>query len=246
MKVSIIDIIIYIALGIFLIFGFFKGFKMKRIRLFLFAFSLVGAFLLGIPLARGIMNTNVGNGWLLNLFSKNIPDSEIMLTKIDASDFNSMRDLLSSGLKELKVPIIFHGLFTNQAIILSMDVKSALASSFAFLSLCAFFVLIIFLILCLSLYFIFKPIWQTVFGENGKGIFGRFAGMLAGIVKVSFLIIGVLSIINVIDTICLKSGFTKMDDWLVSDLYLNQPEKFSIGKLYFNMTSWLIDWIKTL
>lgn len=242
---SIIDIIIYSLLILFIIIGFIKGFTMKRINWFLTLTSFTLAFLLGIPLARLIMNTNIGNGWLQTLICDALPNEGVFIENLSNESAQATIQL-QNGLSILKIPKIFHQLFIDEVLEFSLTVKDALSSSIAFLILIAVAVIFIAIVILILLFAIIKPTWKKLFGENGKNIMGRFAGMLTGLIKLCLLLVIVFSLVNIVDTLMLTFKVDAFHLWLSKQLYLDKPESFSIGKLFYHATSWLWGWISTI
>lgn len=242
---SIIDIIIIVLLLIFVIIGFFKGFTMKRINWFLILSSIVLGVLLGIPLARLVMNTNVGNSWLQTIMYDSLPESEIFMQNF-SNETTVATDQLHSALTELKIPTFFHTLFIDQVLEYSLNVRAALASSFAYLTSIAFLVILITIVFFILLFAIIKPVWRTIFGENGKNVLGRIAGILIGVIKASAVLIVIFSIVNLVDTLMQTFNNNFIHDWLTKQLYLDNPGSFSIGKLFYHITSWLWGWITSI
>lgn len=241
---SYIDIGILCLIVVFVIIGFFKGFKLKRISFFLFILSIFIGFIVSVPLARLIMDTSVGNGWLAGIYENSIGDQGALGVQLGGT-YDEQQLLLQNGLTQLKFPVFIQGLFIDQVLESSFNVQRALASSFAYLTLIAFFFLLIFIVVMILLYSLVKPIWKSIFGENGKGVFGRISGMLIGLMKASIIIILLLTVINLIDILMVSFNNNVLHDFLIKNLYL-ESSKFSIGKLYYFATSWILNWIKLI
>lgn len=245
MKISVIDIAIAALLLLCGLIGLIRGFKMKRINFFLFATSLFIGFVAGVPLGRVIMNTSFGYDTIQNAYVSIIPNSDIMSEKMSGMSDQAILQI-ENGLAELKIPSFFNGLFTSNVLDMTVDVKNALASSFAFLSISAVLVFLIWLIIFILLRCLIKPVWKTLFGEKGKSFMGRLAGLFSGLVKATIIIMICMSILSFVDEMMLKFDNDIVDRWLTHQLSLNDNEQFNIGKFFYNSTSWFFSWISSL
>lgn len=235
----IIDIIIIVLLVLACVIGFIKGFSIKRLTPALLCLSFFVAYMVGIPLARLLMNTKFGYSLIQGAYYNNIPNSGIFIESVDQENYLSQ---FKKGLTELNIPSFFQGLFTNRVIDYSLDVRTALASSFASLTLSASCFLLIFLIAFIVLRLILKPIWDTAFGEEGKNINGRIFGLVLTASKMVLTILCVLIVVSLVNQLMVKFGNNTLNDFLVDDLKL-ASSSFSIGKFFYSTASSLLTWI---
>ncbi len=239
---GIIDIAVCVILAVGLIWGFIKGFAIKKINFALSSISGGVAYLAGIPLGARLMNTSFGSQTIQNLYYGVLPKTD-NFTAVISTDEAVRLSQYQSALTELKIPAFFQGLFTARILDNTNDVATGLASSFAFLSISAACFLLIYLLCFILLRVILKPLWGAIFGKDGKGFFGRFFGMLYSGSKAIIFILLVMIIITLIDQVMLKFDNSTIHTWMNDSLKLEDTTSFTIGKFFYKTASSLLTWI---
>ena len=242
---SVIDIICFILLALALILGLIKGFGKGTVRSIANYSGLALAYFAGVPLSRQIIgNTKgIGNNFIFDLYFKSLPTTECFTKSLNGLDAIEKTDAMSAALGEIHIPTFFRGFFTSRALILDGSVGQALASSFTFLTITAICFLLLSLIAFILVKTILGKITGFVFGENGKNLLGRIAGMIKALVKTGFMILVVFAIIILINQFMIKADNTVLNDWLVNDLNLSDGSTFSIGRLFYNSANSVLNWI---
>ncbi|MDY5970516.1 MAG: hypothetical protein SPI99_02310 [Candidatus Enterosoma sp.] len=236
---SYINIVIYVLLGLSVLIGFIRGFKMKRIHTFLFLVAGFCGYMVGLPLARGLMDTALGSSLLQNAYLSILPESPLMASAYDSS-------FVKDALTEVGIPNFFQGIFSGKIVDGTSSMANAIASSFANVTITYACVLLIFFIVFFVLRFALKPFWDGLFGEEGKSFLGRVFGIVIQAAKTTFSVLVLLAVLSLINEFLVKASITGLNDFLVKDLALDNPEAFSIGKFFYNTSSALLTWISTL
>ncbi len=239
---SIVNIICYVVLGIAAIFGLIKGFSKKKLGSFLFTVSGLVGYMGGVPLARLLMDTRLGYDFLQNGYHKLLPETT-PYTNLLTGDADNKTALIKEGLTALKFPSFFQGMFTSRVLDTTSDVGTALASSFANLTMIGICVFVIFLLCYLILHAILGKVWDTIFGEKGKNFVGRICGMVNGLAKGVITVLAVMAVVALIDQLLVKYNQMTLHNWLISDLKLDDTQDFSLGKFLYNTASSLLTWI---
>lgn len=205
----------------------------------------LAGYFIGVPVAHALMNTRLGYDFLTPAIQGKLPDSSAFQTSLAGLDTSAQQSAMSAALKELSIPVFFHGMFTARAIRLDSTVSLALASSFAFWILIAVFFLLFFLVG----FILTKAILgkhgdrEEIFGDDGKAFLGRVAGMLRSLLTVSFIIFGLMMVIVLISQLMISAGNTSFQEWLSKDLRLTASNSFSIGRIFYNSASSFLEWI---
>lgn len=243
--ISILDIICIVLLVAALIIGLFKGFGKGTVRSIANYSGLALAYFAGVPLSRQIIgNTNgIGNNFIFDLYFKALPTTDSFSKSLAGLDAIAKTDAMSEALGEIKIPTFFRGFFTSRALILDGSVGQALASSFTFLTITAICFIILYLVAVVLVKVILGKITGMVFGENGKNLLGRVAGMIKYLVKAGFTILVLFAIVILVNQFMIKADNTALNDWLVNDLKLSDGGAFSIGRLFYNTTNSILNWI---
>lgn len=239
---SIIDIIVVTLLVIGLVWGFIKGFSIKKINFALSSISGGVAYLAGVPLGAKLMNTSFGSQTIQNLYYGVLPTTE-SFSALVSTDEAIRQSQYKTALTELKIPTFFQGLFTARILDNTGDVGNGLASSFAFLTLTASCFLIIYLVCFILLHIILKPLWGVIFGKEGKGFFGRVIGMLFSASKVVVFILIAMIVLTLVDQVSMKFDNYTIHTWLSDTLKLEDTNTFTIGKFFYKTASSLLTWI---
>lgn len=239
---GIIDIAVCVILAIALIWGFIKGFPIKKINFALSSISAGIGYLAGVPLGARLMNTSFGSQTIQNLYYGVLPKTDNFTAVVSTDDVIRLSQY-KSALNELKIPTFFQGLFTARILDNTSDVAMGLASSFAFLTLTAACFLLIYLLCFILLRFILKPLWGAIFGKEGKGIFGRFFAMLYSGSKAVVLILLFMIVMTLIDQVMLKFDNSTIHTWISDNLKLEDTTSFTIGKFFYKTASSLLTWI---
>ena len=244
-KFSIIDLIIYIVLIGAVVLGFIFGFKKKRLTSFAFQVGFVAAYFLGGPLANLLTKTDFSHMIQTSFFSV-LPTTEAFSQPI-AADVSSRNAQYTTALNEVHIPSFFQGFFVSHVTDTTTTVGTALASSFAYLSIIAGVYLILFLLAFILVRLILGPLWKegSLFGEEGKTFVGRLAGAIRMVVKATMTIFTLLIIITVVSNLLVRSGNLALYNWIRSDLNYGNSEGFSIGRLFYNTVDSFLGWIAT-
>ncbi len=237
-----IDIALVVILGLALIFGLIKGFSSKHITWPMLLLSGLAGYFIGVPIGKALLNSAVGYDWLTSLYLKTIPESSIFNAPL-VSDVSQRTIQLQNGLTEMGFPTFFQSLFVSNAVNLSSDVGTAIASSFSALTLFGIGFLLIFVLAFVLLRLILRPIWKTCFGEEGKNFLGRIFGGVFRVAKSTLWLLLVFVVLVLINDTMLRFGNTVIDDFLINDLGLVEQNAFPIGKLFYNTADMLVGWI---
>ena len=73
--------------------------------------------------------------------------------------------------------------------------------------------------------------YLQTFGEDGKGLLGRIAGALRGLLKTTCCILIAMAIFTLVNQLMLHFDNTTLQDFITSDLALDTAG-FSIGRLF--------------
>ena len=236
------NLICLIIVSVFALFGFAKGFKQKTIRTAAFFSGLIVAYFVGVPLSNAIMYTPFGNETVTGWFLRNIEETDAMIQHL-STDLSQQSLELSTGLSELKIPTIFHGFFISRVYNSSSNVRDAIATSFASSSFLALFSFIFFTATFIIVKVVLKKTTATIFSENGNNFAGRVFGAIRGFVYASILIIGVMFIMVLVNQVMLRNGFDVFNNFLNEQLGLNDGTRYSLGKMYYNTSAALLNWI---
>lgn len=243
MQFSIIDLIIIIILVLLTVFGIIRGFPKKRLVSFALSLGFSVAYLGGIPLSRALMNTDM-NIQILKALSSTFPTTSTF-TDAFSNDPSVATHQIEMALAEFKIPTFFQGFFVNRITFASSTVGDALASAFTFyIFTVASFLIVLIAVFCL-VYFLLRPLWGDgrLFDENGKSAFGRVCGAIMGLTKGIGSVLTLLIIAVLVEQLMLKFGNSAVHDFFVSDLRLDDPSYFSIGRIFYNTISSLLNWI---
>ena len=242
---GIIDWVILALIVISAVWGLMRGFGHSSLKRWAFLLGLVAAYYIGVPIARGLMDTGFGNDWLTGLYAGLLPEEGAFAESLAGLSAASQEALMSTALTELGCPTFIQGFVTTRAVIVDGTVQTALASSFAYWTLLAASFIIFFLVCYFILNFLFKLIAEPLLGENGKGIVGRILGLVKSVAKTTLLIIIVMIVFVFVDQIMLNMGDSTLHDWIDSDLALN-TSSFSLGRLFHDTAASLLSWISLL
>lgn len=237
-----IDLILLGLIVLGLIVGLFKGFSIKHFAGPMLLLSGLAGYFIGVPIGRALLNSDVGYSWITSLYLKTIPEGDIFTTAL-ASDATQRVSQMQQGLSSMGIPSFFQSLFTSNAVNLSSDVGTAIASSFSALTLFGIGFLLIFIVCFVILNIIIRPIWKTCFGEEGKNLLGRIFGSVFAIAKTTVILLGIFVLLVFVNDTMLKFGNTSFNDFLVRDLGLAEGNAFPIGKLFYNTADMLVGWI---
>lgn len=241
---GIVDIVILVFLILAVLIGFFKGFKRKHLYSFASTLGCAVGYLCGIPLARSLRGTSFGNITLTNAYRKTRPESGIFAESVSLSQ-SERAEQLHTALSEIKVPSFFQGFAINHVMDLSGSVSKALASSFSYRTLILGCFILLFLLVRL-IAFLLRPLWNGLFGENGTSIIGRLFGRIYSLAKMSIFLLGARRIRALINQLRIRFGATSRNDFLVSDLKLDNNDAFSIGKLFYDTANSFRQWISLI
>lgn len=200
------------------------------------------AYIVGIPLANAIMNSRLGYDVIQGAYYKILPTTTTFTDLINPDSQVSLTQI-KSALTELKIPNFFQGIFTSRVLDYTSDVANAVASSFAYLSIMAACFVLVFLLVFIILKLILKPIWNTIFGEDGKNFLGRIFGVVVSLCKTTLMILVVLWLTSLIDQMMLKYDYDVLHQFLIKDLSLEDTSVFSLGKFFYNTVYSLTAWI---
>ncbi len=250
---SIIDIVILGIIGLGLIIGLIKGFPLKKLNFAFFIISAGAAYMACGPLGRYLMDTSFGYETVQGMYFNLLPTTS-SFTDAVSTDEAVMMSQFKVALTELKIPGFFQGMFTSRVLDNTSDIATALASSFAFLTLVASAFVIIFLLAFLLLRVILSPIWKMLFGSDdknndgkkkndGKGFLGRVFGLLLGGSKAIFIVLVVFILASLVDQLSLKMGNDVIHNWLNDQLKLDDSSIFTVGKYFYQTASSLLSWI---
>ena len=240
---SVIDIIIYCVLAFAVIFGFLRGFSKKRLSSFASQCGFIVAYFAGAPLVEVLAKTDlcvhIQNGYYSLL-----PKTEAFTTLI-SSDVSIRSSQMSTALEEIHIIKIFHSFFTLRATDFTSTVGDSLASSFANWTLVGATYIILFLLTFILVKIILSPLWKdgSLFGEKGKSFFGRVCGMFRMVCKVTLCIIAVMIVVSLIASLTNKFGNTYLQDWIDTELKMEDSSAFSIGKMFYKTSSYFFNWI---
>ncbi len=239
---GIIDIIVVVILAIGVIWGFIKGFAIKKINLALSSISAGVGYLAGVPLGARLMNTSFGSQTIQNLYYNVLPTTDSFSATV-STDESIRLSQYKTALTELKIPSFFQGLFTARILDNTGNVATGLASSFAFLTLTASCFLLLYLLCFILLRVILKPLWGAIFGKDGKGFLGRVFGMLYSGSKAVVIILLAMILLTLVDQVALKFDSDTIHTWLTDALKLENTTSFTIGKFFYKTASSLLTWI---
>lgn len=242
---GIIDIIVLAILLLGLLIGFIKGFKKKHLYSFSSTLGITLGYLGGVPFAHRLMGTSLGNITLTNLFRKTRSEEGAFGERISTIPAESTAQL-HTALSQLNVPSFFQGFVINHVVDLSGTVSRALASSFSYRSLIAACFLLIYLLIRLVTWLILRPLWDSLFGENGTNIIGRLFGCVYSVAKGCMFILFVMRIATLVNQLRIRFNVTTRNDFLIQDLKLDNPEAFSIGKLFYNTANSFRQWVSLI
>ena len=239
---SVIDIVLLVLLVLSAVFGFVKGFGKSSLKFFRFLLAVVASYFIGVPIARGLMQTALGGEWLVGLYENAIPQTGIFIETIGDASSSMQQAMLSQGLGELGFPSFFRGFFLSGCCLMDGTVSRALASSFSYYTLILVFFVLFLVLFSIVLHFLFKLLAEPILGENGKGIIGRILGMVKKVVQTSLSLLVVMAIVVFIDELLLNADITGMHDWLFTDLGLGNGG-FSLARMFYDTAHALLGWI---
>lgn len=241
---SVIDLLILIVLAISLIWGFLVGFSKKRLSSFASQCGIVVAYFGGSPLISLLAKTNL-SVYIQDGFVTLLPKTEAFMAPIDISSLSGRNNQMSQALSEIHIFKLFQGIFINSATDFTNTVGDAIASSFAKIILIVAVYILLFLLVFVLIKIIFSPLWKddSLFGEKGRSFFGRVCGMVRMLFRTSVLILSVMFVVSLVSALMAKGGNTSLQDWIAGDLNLVNPSGFSIGRLFYNLSSSFFDWI---
>ena len=239
---SIIDIVILVIIALGLIIGLIKGFPMKKLNFALLMISAGGAYMACGPLGRYLMDTPFGYETIQGMYFNLLPTTS-SFTDVVSTDEAVMLSQYKVALTELKIPGFFQGMFTSRVLDNTGDVATALASSFAFLTLVASCFILVFLLAFLLLRVILNPLWKIIFGKEGKDFLGRLFGLFLGGSKAIFIVLVIFALVSLVDQISLKLGNDMIHTWINDQLKLDDSSIFTVGKYFYQTASSLLGWI---
>ncbi len=242
---SVIDIVILILLLLSALFGFIKGFGKSSMRRFAFLFALFASYFIGIPIARGLMATPIGGEWLSGLYLGSIPSDGVFSESLDGLSSQAQYDLLSEGFAQMHFPAFFRGFFISGAFDVSLDVKTAIASSFSYYTLILILFVLFLILFTIILNLLFKIIAEPILGEDGKGIVGRILGMVKRVFFTSLQLLLLMAVIVFVDQLLIRADNFVLHDWLFNDLGLGKGS-FSLGRLFYDTANSLLGWISQM
>lgn len=236
-----IDIIIAVWLAAAALLGLLFGYGKKGVNRLCTMLGILAGYYFGVPSARGVMNTVFGFDILTNAYITILPKTEVFTQDLIMSTSESQ---LGAALSALNIPTFFHGVFLGKVTVTTSTVATGLASSFAFLTLIAFFFLLFFL----PTFFLAKFLLggnkdrDGLFGENGRNFLGRIAGAVHRVFQSTLTILLIFAIVILVSELLASKGITVLQDWLNADLKLEESS-FSIGRLFYNLASSFMKWI---
>ncbi len=241
---GVIDLIILICLCMAVVWGFLTGFSKKRLSSFATQMGILFAYWFGNPLLNLLSKTNLCSliqSWYISA----LPSTDAFQDTIAASDVTIRNSQMSVALSELHFPKFIHSFVTTKASDFSSNVSSALASAFANWTMLVVVFLFLFFVTYILIRVLLSPFWKdgSLFGEKGKSFFGRLLGAARMLFKASFSIFFVLAIVSLVASLAYKSGNSYLLDWINTDLKMDDPNAFSIGKMFYNTASSFFEWI---
>lgn len=239
---SVLDIVLLVLLVLSAVFGLIKGFGKSSLKRFGFLAAIAASYFIGIPAARGLMQTGLGNDWLVGLYENTIPQTGIFLENVGNVGSIAQQTMLSDALGELGFPAFFRGFFLSGCCLMDGDVSRALASSFAYYTLIAVLFVLFLIVFNVVLHFLFKLIAEPILGENGKGVVGRLLGMVKRVLQTSLILIVLMMVVVFVDELLLNAGVYGMHDWLFDDLGLGNGG-FSLARILYDTAHALLGWI---
>lgn len=246
---SYINLVIWILLASALLIGFLLGFGKKKVASFANLVGLLAAYFLGNPLANGLMNTAFGYETITGAYYNRLTLTENLQVSPLSSDLAERTNQLSLGLSDVHIPKFFQSIFISNIKVTDNNVGRAIASSFAFLTLASIIFLVIYSIVFFLVKFLLGPHGKneiSIFGEHGKNILGRFAGMVLYVFRCTITILGVLCIVVLISNIMVKYNLPALQNWIENDLTLENPIDFNIGKMFYNFANSILGWVGLL
>ncbi len=241
---GVIDLVILICLALALLWGFLTGFSKKRLSSFAMQMGILVGYLAGNPLLNLLNKTNLCS-LIQSWYTAALPTTDAFQDTIAASDVTLRNSQMSTALSELHFPKFIHSFFTTKASDFSSNVSSALASSFANWTMLVVVFLFLFFLTYILIRVLFSPFWKdgSLFGEKGRSFFGRLCGAARMVFKASFSILLVLAIVSLVASLTYKAGNSYLLDWINTDLKMDDPSAFSIGKMFYNTASSFFEWI---
>ena len=239
---SYLDYFVIIVLALGLIFGLIKGWKVKITALSLLIAFLV-VFYAGTPICKAIMSTNFGTQTLTDFYASKLPATEAFTNTLDTSNLSMQQSQISAALTEMGVPNFFQGFVISNVYLTTSTVSIAIASSFAYMTILGSLGLLSFILIFVILKLTLGKVSESVFGEDGKGFFGRITGGLLGVFKASVALFIIFVGFTLVNQIMLKSGNTVLQDWLNSQLEISNGSSFSFAKVYYDLGTALFNWI---
>ena len=248
---SYINLGILILLGIALIAGFIIGFGKKSVAAFANIVGSVAGWFLAHMASNALMTIAFGNEIITGLFMKVLPaDSAALSVNPISTDMAERTEQLSAGLGDLKIPQFFRSLFISNVKVVDNSVGRAIASSFAYLTILAVSFIVIYLTIVILIKVICGPHGKngvSIFGENGKNVLGRIAGMALQLFRASCSVLAILCIIVFVSSLLIKFGnITVLQDWIDKDLALESPIDFNIGSMFYKFANSLLGGIGLL
>lgn len=243
---GIVDTIILILLVLAALWGFIRGFGKGTVRTLANYAGLASGYFFGSTISEAIMTMDINSNPFYNLYLQNLPQTENFTKSLAGLSSTEQTALMSNGLSELNVPSIFHGLFTTRAVVLDLDVSSALASSFTALTIAAICFIALYLVAFFLVKLLLGKVVEMAFGENGKSFLGRIAGMIKKVVTSSFSIIGIFFVIVLINNLLIRAGNNTLNDFFVTDLHLDDGSYVSLGRIFYNTVGSLSNWIQNI
>jgi hypothetical protein len=223
-----------------------RGFPKSHLSSFASSAGFLLAYYVGGPVSTALMGSDFGGYWLTERYASLLPSSS-PFTDALSSDYATRTSQLSSGLTSLSFPKFFQGIFINRVMDVSSDVAHGLASSFSYFTILIGSYLILYLLTFFLIRLIFAPLWSGLaFGENGKSLLGRLAGVIYSSAKGVFFLFAIALVVSLIDNLMLKAGNSSFHSLLVEQLSLDDPSRYSLGRLFYNSADALWQWINLI
>lgn len=242
---STIDIILTCLLGFSAILGFFRGVSKGSIRFLSIVGAVLLAYYIGIPIAYGIMSTSLGSESLTMAYNSLLPQDGIFTESLVDLSYTSSQQLCSSALTELSFPTFFQGMFLSNIFVTTSTVGVAISSSFAYWTLLAIFFIVFLVILLVLFRFLFNTILGPILGKDGRGIVGRILGAVRGFLKMTITVLILMFLLVLISNTLAHFGNVTLQNYLVSDLCLDN-DNFTLGKLLYQTCNAFLGWINVL
>jgi uncharacterized membrane protein required for colicin V production len=244
---GIMDIVIIVFLVLSVFWGLITGFNKKKLTSFATEVGFVVTYFFGSPLSHFIAQTDLSYH-IQNAYHGLLPTTEAFTAaSVYTTDVTAGKNQIATALNEMNIPGLFHGFVINNIQDASGSVGDAIASSFASLTIIAVVYIVLFLVTFILVKAILSPLWKegSLFGEDGKTLMGRIAGVIARVAKSTITLITAMIVLTLVAQITAHFGFTGIQDFIDQDLNVADANGFSIARLFYSTASNLFQWIST-